>query len=77
MPVVYEQESLGSCTAQSVCAAHHYLQVKQGSKHVFPPSRLFNYYYTRKAEGHTAVDSGAQIRNAIITIGARGTCPEA
>lgn len=58
-PAVYDQGSLGSCTAQSVAALLQY------HRKAIKPSRLFLYYNTRVLEGTVRSDSGAQIRNAI------------
>eukprot|EP00952_Eustigmatos_sp_NYUAD-ZCMA_P009836 40551-Eustigmatos_ZCMA.PRE.1 len=52
MPVVYDQLSLGSCSCNATAAAHEYLQMRQESPNVFRPSRLYLYYYTRKAAGN-------------------------
>eukprot|EP00952_Eustigmatos_sp_NYUAD-ZCMA_P012755 51080-Eustigmatos_ZCMA.PRE.1 len=75
-PPVYDQLSIGSCTCNATAAVHEYLQSRQGIKTVMRPSRLYLYYYTRKAAGHAKQDSGASIRDAVKCIGGRGTCWE-
>jgi len=75
-PVVYDQLSIGSCVSNAICAAHEYLQSKQGVTSVIRPSRLYLYYYTRKAAGQTKVDSGSSIRDGIKCMGGRGACSE-
>ncbi len=75
LPPVYDQGSIGSCTAQSVCAAFQYCQKKE-KLFTFTPSRLFTYYVTRDIEGTTDQDSGAMIRDAIKSVNKFGICPE-
>jgi C1A family cysteine protease len=75
LPPVYAQGSIGSCTAQSVCAAFHFCQMKQ-KLYNFAPSRLFTYYTTRDIEGTVNEDSGAMLRDAIKSINKFGACPE-
>jgi len=70
MPAVYDQGSLGSCTANAFCGAYQYLkQQLQGS-------RLFLYYNTRSIEGTTSYDSGATLYDTIKSIKSYGLCPE-
>jgi C1A family cysteine protease len=76
MTAVYDQSSLGSCTAQAVCAAHQYLQYTNKRERSIFPSRLYIYYFTRKAAGNALVDSGATIRDTLKTLGGRGACTE-
>ena len=75
-PPVYNQEKLGSCTANAIAAAYEFDQVKQGEKNAFLPSRLFIYYNEREKEGHTDTDCGAEIRDGIKSINKQGVCPE-
>lgn len=75
-PPVYNQEKLGSCTANAIAAAYEFDQVKQGENSAFMPSRLFIYYNEREKEGHTDSDSGAEIRDGIKSINKQGVCPE-
>ncbi len=75
LPPVYAQGSIGSCTAQSICAAFHFCQMKE-KLYNFAPSRLFTYYTTRDLEGTVNEDSGAMIRDTIKSINKFGACPE-
>ncbi len=75
LPPVYSQGQIGSCTAQSVCAAFHFCQMKE-KLYNFAPSRLFTYYTTRDLEGTVNEDSGAMLRNTIKSINKVGACPE-
>jgi C1A family cysteine protease len=74
-PPVYSQGSIGSCTAQAVCAAFHFCKIRQ-KLYNFAPSRLFTYYTTRDLEGTVYEDSGATLRNTIKSINKFGACPE-
>jgi C1A family cysteine protease len=75
-PAVYDQDKLGSCTANAIAAAYEYDQIKQNEKDVFIPSRLFIYYNERKMEGSIDTDSGAEIRDGIKSISVDGVCSE-
>src|SRR5882757_1485711 len=56
-PPVYDQGSLGSCTANAIAGAFQFELMKQKLP-VFNPSRLFIYYNERVLEGHVKEDSG-------------------
>lgn len=75
-PPVYSQRSLGSCTANAICAAHEFEQLRQGAPHVFTPSRLFVYYNEREMMGTVNLDSGAYLRDGMKSISRQGVCPE-
>jgi hypothetical protein len=75
-PAVYNQDKLGSCTANAIAAAYEYDEIKQNEKDVFIPSRLFIYYNERKIEGSVDTDSGAEIRDGIKSISIDGVCSE-
>src|SRR4051794_22188419 len=75
-PAVYEQGELGSCTANAIAGAMEFDQMKEQLPRVFTPSRLFIYYNERLAEGTVGVDSGAQIRDGIKSVGTQGAPPE-
>ena len=75
-PAVYNQDKLGSCTANAIAAAYEYDEIKQNEKDVFIPSRLFIYYNERKIEGSIDSDSGAEIRDGIKSISVDGVCSE-
>jgi C1A family cysteine protease len=75
-PPVYDQGSLGSCTANAIGAAVQFERSKQKFKPDFIPSRLFIYYNERVIENSVASDAGAQIRDGIKSIATQGVCPE-
>lgn len=64
LPQVYNQGNLGSCTAFATAGLMQSLKNKH-NKHVFDPSEMYLYYFTRQLEGTTSYDSGATIRNAV------------
>ncbi len=74
-PEVYDQEQIGSCTANAIAAALEFDMMKQGME-AFRPSRLFIYYNERAMEGTIGSDAGAQIRDGIKSVGSQGDCPE-
>jgi C1A family cysteine protease len=74
-PPVYNQGSLGSCTAQSIAGALHFTML-EGEKTPFVPSRLFIYYNTRVLHGTVGQDSGASLRNTIKAVVKNGYCQE-
>ena len=74
-PPVYNQGQIGSCTANAIGAAFEF-GLKKQSLPDFMPSRLFIYYNERAMEGHTATDSGAQIRDGVKSVANLGVCPE-
>lgn len=61
---VWDQENLGSCTAQATSAQVWAVD----STKPYEPSRLFVYYATRQLEGTVGYDSGASIRNSIKSV---------
>jgi len=73
---IYDQGELGSCTANAICAAYHFDQIREGKKD-FTPCRLFVYYNERAMEGSVDEDAGAQIRDGIKSIHKLGVCDEA
>ena len=75
MPAVYDQLSLGSCTANAISANVQYDLARQGLES-FMPARLFVYFNERDIEGTTGQDAGAEIRDGIKTINSLGVCPE-
>jgi C1A family cysteine protease len=74
-PPVYDQEQIGSCTANAIGAAFEFETTKQGLPD-FMPSRLFIYYNERAMEGTIGTDSGAQIRDGVKSVAKLGVCPE-
>jgi len=73
--LIYDQGNLGSCTANALCAAFHFNQIKEGVTD-FTPSRLFLYYNERAMEGNVPNDSGAYLRDGIKSLNKIGVCPE-
>jgi C1A family cysteine protease len=72
---IYNQGTIGSCTANALAAAFHFEQWRQGVK-AFCPSRLFIYYNERAVEGHISEDTGASLRDGIRVLHKFGVCPE-
>lgn len=75
MPPMYNQESIGSCTAQATEAVMEYLRHRNKLKD-FTGSRLFIYYNTRLREGNQDWDAGGTLRNSIKSVNSDGDCPE-
>lgn len=75
MPAVYDQEQLGSCTANAIAAALEFDRLRQKLDD-FMPSRLFIYFNERAMEGTIHSDCGAQIRDGIKSVATNGDCPE-
>lgn len=78
---VFNQDKLGSCTANAIAGAYSYRYnleygTSAGSEDEFVPSRLFIYYNERNMEGTTKTDSGAQIKDGIASVSTNGVCPE-
>lgn len=73
---IYDQGSLGSCTANSGLVCFNYEQKQRSSRSRFKPSRLFLYYNTRAIQGWEAEDSGAYIRDVFKTLNKEGVCSE-
>ena len=74
-PGVYDQQSLGSCTANAIAAAIEFDRKKQGLSDIMP-SRLFIYFNERVMEHTVFSDSGAMIRDGIKSVNRQGVCPE-
>jgi C1A family cysteine protease len=75
-PPVYDQEALGSCTANAIAGVLEFDQMKQKLEDIFPPSRLLIYFNERVMEGTVASDSGAQLRDGIKSVSKLGACHE-
>ena len=74
-PPVYNQGSLGSCTANAIAAVVDFIRAKQKQKFIYP-SRLFIYYSEREMQDTVMWDSGAYIRDGIKSVVKLGVCPE-
>lgn len=75
MPPVYDQQQIGSCTANGIGAAVEFM-LRSEKLTDFMPSRLFIYYNERAMEGSVGFDSGAQIRDGVKSVAKQGVCPE-
>lgn len=73
---VFDQGSLGSCTANAVSTAFAFSVLKQQEEELYTPSRLFIYYNTRLLEGNEDRDSGATLRNSVKAMNKVGACGE-
>lgn len=71
-PPVYDQGSLGSCTANAIAGALQFDEIKQQEADAFTPSRLFIYYNERVIEGTVDEDSGAMLRDGIKSVAKQG-----
>ena len=71
-PAVYNQGSLGSCTANAIAAAVQFDRAKEALTDVFTPSRLFIYYNERAMEGTIESDAGAMLRDGIKSVAKLG-----
>jgi C1A family cysteine protease len=73
---IFDQGSLGSCTANAICAFLSFLDKKNSAIGAyFNYSRLFLYWEERNIEGTVGYDSGAYIRDGmkvLQTIGCAG-----
>lgn len=76
LPHVYDQGSLGSCTANAIAAAIQFDQGKQSLPSVMP-SRLFIYFWERMLEGSVDQDAGAEIRDGFKVLNQYGYPSEA
>lgn len=74
-PPIYDQGSLGSCTANALAAAYDFDR-KRENLQFLNPSRLFIYFNERAIEGTAGSDSGATLRDGMKTISSVGVCPE-
>ena len=70
MPPVYQQETLGSCTANALCAA------MQFNNSNIQGSRLFVYYNERLVDNTTDEDGGAYLSDGIDVLKKYGVCQE-
>lgn len=66
-PPIYNQDALGSCTANGIARCIQYAEGKEKLPWSCP-SRLFIYYNERFMEGTIDSDSGAQIRDGIKSL---------
>ncbi len=76
LPAVYDQGTIGSCTAQAIAAMIQYNEKKQKLLNNVTPSRLFLYFNSRLIQHTEAYDSGASMRIAIRSTNQYGYCKE-
>lgn len=88
MPPVYDQRTIGSCTANALCGIFDFHQVRQlkeegqgpqefDPRQYHPSSRLFLYGLEREMIGTFNEDSGAFLRDGIKSLWRVGLCREA
>lgn len=70
-PPVYDQLTLGSCTANAGGGMTQFLQMKFNLTN-FIPSRLFIYWNSRLLIGETDVDQGATLRDTLKVVVNKG-----
>jgi hypothetical protein len=75
LPPIYNQGSLGSCTANAIASAMEYDAILD-DRDFGTPSRLFIYYGEREREGTVGIDAGAYGRDGFKVIKADGCPPE-
>ena len=75
-PPIYNQWSLGSCTANAVNFAFQYEAGKEKMFFNSVPSRLFTYYNARLIDGTQDLDVGCYIRSGIKAISTLWVLPE-
>lgn len=73
---IFDQGSLGSCTANAISTAFAFSVLKQQEEALYVPSRLFIYYNTRLLEGNEDRDTGATLRSTVKVMNKVGTCQE-
>jgi C1A family cysteine protease len=76
---VYDQGTLGSCTANAGVLYRRWLAQRfaQYSSPDQDLSRLFLYYQERVLDGDPASDDGAEVRDVFRVLAKVGVCPEA
>lgn len=70
-PAVYDQSSLGSCTANALAGLSEFLMIKEGLT-PYVPSRLFIYYNERVIEGTVSDDAGATLTDGATVMSTFG-----
>jgi C1A family cysteine protease len=71
MPKIWDQSTIGSCTAHGIGRIYQYAVRKAGLPDLMP-SRLFLYYNERRDENTISFDAGAIIRDGIKTLNKYG-----
>lgn len=75
LPPIWDQSSIGSCTAHAILRAASYAASK-AKEPADMLSRLMLYWDERDIEGTTATDAGAAIRDGIKSMVDKGACLE-
>lgn len=75
MPDVYDQEAIGSCTANATGGLFEYDVIKQYGEG-WIPSRLFIYYFARARQHNENFDTGSTIRDCMKVLASKGVCHE-
>lgn len=75
-PSVYDQLTLGSCTANAWLSAFKMYLISVGIEPTEDFSRLFLYYMERELEGTADKDAGAQMRSGGKVLNKYGVCLE-
>jgi C1A family cysteine protease len=70
----WNQQNTNGCTSFSSCSAYKFA-LKKDLNIDFDPSQLFVYFNTRKLEGDTLKDDGAQIRDVFKSVAQYGIAP--
>lgn len=79
LPLPYDQDYLGSCTANAIAFLVHFDLINKNDVvkvAPFMPSRLFIYYYERFIEGTIDQDAGAELRDGLKVTADYGVPPE-
>lgn len=72
---IYNQGSIGSCTAQAIAYAYKIMSIRKNRRPV-SISRLFVYYNVRKMIGKVNEDSGGYIKDGFASMQKEGACLE-
>jgi C1A family cysteine protease len=75
MPDIFNQDQLGSCTANAIVAFREYFQ-RVFKEEFIDLSRNYLYWHERFFEGTVNEDSGAYIRDGMIVLTQIGCAPE-
>ena len=75
-PPIFDQQSLGSCTAQALAFALQYNEQQDHQACTEIPSRLFIYYCERAKDGTINEDAGSSLRTGIKCVNKTGAPPE-
>jgi C1A family cysteine protease len=74
--IVYDQGSIGSCTANAFCSSFNIDNFIKKKYNNFLPSRLYLYYKERLIIGTEDIDSGANVIDGSTYVKKNGICSE-